>query len=371
MLQFKDLCVERPLGSEGNAAVLALLEKEVPSGKYAILDLPLQCSLWRSGPSYIEQDGKVFSIFSSPFSQKLSGQFSIKIVSDLQKLKEIQDFHGILIFKDELTREALMPIDFPFYFPDEHKELYEIIDRIRPAGIITLTGKDPASGLDPFPVFGDPHFMTPSAYTRSLEGLDPAAPVSVLIDSEVTQAASKQPVFRKEGRKKDITLIAAHIDSKYGTAGALDNGAGVYTLYKLLEALKDLTFENTLELVPFNGEESPEASGELAYLQYIEEKGYTVASCLNIDGPGHRGSQNMFAFFNYDSSKKADLIRRHRLLEGAPWYGGDHTIFAFQEIPCIAVTSSDMFTAAMNITHTPADTPDGVDVTLLDEFQLQ
>jgi len=60
----------------------------------------------------------------------------------------------------------------------------------------------------------------------------------------------------------------------------------------------------------------------------------------------------MFSFFNFDENCKADIISKNNLLEGEQWYSGDHGIFAFQNIPCIAVTSSDMFTETIKLTHT-------------------
>ncbi len=53
------------------------------------------------------------------------------------------------------------------------------------------------------------------------------------------------------------------------------------------------------------------------------------------------------------------------LLEGEQWYSGDHGMFAFQGIPCIAVTSSDMFTDAIKLTHTKNDIPEHVAIDLL------
>ncbi len=46
---------------------------------------------------------------------------------------------------------------------------------------------------------------------------------------------------------------------------------------------------------------------------------------------------------------------------------GDHSIFAFQGIPALAVTSSDLRDGVMKLSHTPRDTPDNVDPALLDQ----
>jgi len=155
------------------------------------------------------------------------------------------------------------------------------------------------------------------------------------------------------------------MDTKYFTKGAIDNAAGMYTLYKIVKLIKDKEYNYTIEFVPFNGEESPESSGELSYLKYLEENEYKINTVINIDGVGHTGSENMLSFFNYDEKIKRDIIHNNTLLEGEQWYSSDHGIFALQNIPCIAVTSSDMFTDTMKITHTKSDTLKIVDIELL------
>ncbi len=62
----------------------------------------------------------------------------------------------------------------------------------------------------------------------------------------------------------------------------------------------------------------------------------------------------------------ADSIRRlfsaHQgLIEGKPWYQGDHGLFLMNHTPTLAVTS-ELFTELMaGITHTPKDTLEIVD----------
>jgi aminopeptidase YwaD len=89
---------------------------------------------------------------------------------------------------------------------------------------------------------------------------------------------------------------------------------------------------------------------------------------INIDGVGHIGSKNMFSFFNFDENIKNNIIAKNNLLEGEQWYSGDHAIFAFQEIPCIAITASDMFTELIKTTHTQKDKAELVSINLLKEL---
>jgi aminopeptidase YwaD len=204
MFNFSEVCVERPLGTKGNNDVLNLLYNAFTALKFQTIELPFECTVWQPEDSFLEQNGNRIKLFPSPFSRELSGNFSIKYVSTLTELQNIEGFMGILIFTNELSKNGIMPKDFPFYFPENDKLLYELLENIEPKGIITITGQDPASGLNPFPIFEDPNLKTPTAYVSKLESIVETANVSI-------------------------------------------------------------------EIVPFNGEDSPEVSGQMAYLEYLKK----------------------------------------------------------------------------------------------------
>ena len=368
MLDFSEICVERPLGSKGNDKVINLLHNTFSKLDYEIYELPFDCTCWQSGKSFIEQGGNKIELFPSPFSRTLKGNYSLKYVSTLSELQNISNFEGILVFNDELSKNAIFPKNFPFYFPDEDKLMYEILEGIKLKGIIAISGQDPTSGLNPFPIFEDVNFEIPTAYVSSLGKIVETDNISIEINSKVNKVKSKQIISRKEGLSKEIILIAAHMDSKYFTDGAIDNVSGVYTLYEIAKLLKDIKSNHTIEIVPFNGEDSPEVSGQLAYLSYLEKNNYKIKSVINIDGVGHIDAKNMFSFFNYDEGIKDKIITENDLLEGEQWYSGDHAIFAFKEIPCIAITASNMFTDLIKITHTKNDKIELVDINILKQL---
>lgn len=365
MLDFSKLCVERPLGTVGNNAVINLLRGAFEELDFAAVELPLECTVWQGSDSFAEQNGNRTVIFPSPYSRGLKGTYPVKYVSTLAELQAMGNYDGVLIFTGELSQSAKMPNNFPFYFPEEDKMIYELLAKINPKGVIAITGQDQASGLNPFPLFKDANLEIPTAYASSLENITEAGAVSIEINSKTHREKSAQMIFRKEGRSKDIILISAHMDSKYFTNGAMDNAAGVYALLEIANWIRDKSYNHTIEIVPFNGEEHPEVSGQLAYLEYLGRNNHAIKHVINIDGAGHRGAENMFSFLNYGDDKKAEIVGGLKLREGEPWYSGDHAMFAFQNIPCVAVTSSDMFTDAIRLTHTPKDTADVVDTKLI------
>jgi aminopeptidase YwaD len=368
MLKFSEICVERPLGTKGNNDVIKLLSNAFSALKYKTIELPFDCTVWQSNNSFVEQNSNRIKLFPSPFSRGLKGNFPIKYVSTLMELQKINNFKGILALMNELSKNSLMPKDFPFYFPEEDKLIYEILEKIKPEGIITITGQDPVSGLNPFPIFEDINFETPTAYVSSLEKIAKNDNISIEINSKTHKEKSKQIIFRKEGLSKDIILIVGHMDSKYFTDGAIDNASGVYTLYEIAALIKDEKYNHTIEIVPFNGEESPEVSGQLTYMNYLERNNFKIKAVINIDGVGYTGTKNAFSFFNFEEGLKDKIVAKNNLLEGEQWYSGDHGIFAFQGIPCIAITASNMFTDLMKITHTKNDKMELVDINLLKQL---
>jgi aminopeptidase YwaD len=60
------------------------------------------------------------------------------------------------------------------------------------------------------------------------------------------------------------------------------------------------------------------------------------------------------------------VARTSRMTIGEEWIAGDHAVFAFRGIPCIAVTSSNLLERVMQLTHTAGDTREEVDSGLLD-----
>lgn len=68
-----------------------------------------------------------------------------------------------------------------------------------------------------------------------------------------------ETVFNLVGRNSQQVerrlVISAHIDTKIGTPGAIDNGTGVTILLQLAELLKEQSMSLPIELAFFNGED--------------------------------------------------------------------------------------------------------------------
>ena len=364
---------ERPIGSENNKELLDFLSREMGNLYYEVTSLPLKCKIWKKDYSSLERARVSFDIFPGPFSPGFEGIVSqIVYLSTLDELRS-EDLNGkVVLFYGDIAREPLMPKDFPFYFPEKHKIILEILEEKQPAAVIAATGQHPMSGQNPFPLFEDGNFSIPNAYMNAesvKELFHLKGPVNLLLNSWVEDSHSKQIIARKKGLGKKKVIVSAHMDTKYGTPGSLDNGAGVMALFETMRLLNDYQGKYELEFLPFNGEEYYGVSGQLAYLEKEEVSYESIALMINLDALGHINGKIAVSFYNIqdESSFEQILERFPRVTKGPAWYAGDHSMFAFQGIPCLALTSSNLFEEVVRLTHTPDDTPENVDLGLIKE----
>ncbi len=365
-----NLLKERPVGSDNNTDILRYLETELTKMGYAITKLPFSCTVWQSGESVLMMNGREIEIHASPFSQPYNGAAKPVFVKSMAEL-EAADCRGCIVFiGGELAETPIMPKGYPFYYPDEHKRFIELLEAKQPAAVIAATGKYALSGLQPFPLFEDGNFPIPSAYMpealfEELQNGDNAAEAQLFIQSENERRNSYQLAAHKTSENScGKIVVCAHMDTKYITLGALDNAVGVAVLLKAAAMLKNSCYD--IDIVPFNGEEYYEASGQVEYLKQVNAKQDKLSLVINIDSPCHIGSEIAVSLHNFSDSAKetvSRLMQSHNgVVRGIEWYAGDHMIFAFMGVPCMVLSSSDLFEGALDKTHTMQDTPDTVDL---------
>lgn len=352
----KIIAKERPVGTPENTKILKILEKHFSDSGFETLFLPFECTVWKNEESVLKIGEKEFQISSSPFSEPFEGNGKIETVSSLEELRKRDVKDTLLIVSGELAKEPLQPKDYPFYFPEEHKNIISLLEQKKPQAILAAAKKHMMCGLDPFPLFEDGNFMIPSAYLsdRALPEIEKAAVenknADLKIRSEKRRVRSCQLVASQKVKNPvGKIVLCAHMDSKYNTPGALDNAAGIIVLMKAAEKIKSDFYD--IDIVPFNGEEYYEASGELEYLKYSEEKQDQIKLVINIDSPAHIHSKISISLYNASpeiEEKVNTLTAKNRtVVKGTEWYAGDHAVFAFRGIPCLAVTSSDLFEGAL------------------------
>ena len=370
----KNILKERPVGSENNMDILLYLENLMVKMGYDIKKLPFICTTWETDESCLTLNDRRIKIQASPFSQPFEGSGKLVFAKSLEELETADCQNCILVVGGELVTTPLQPKEYPFYYPDAHKYLIELFERKQPAAIIAATGKHALCGLQPFPLFEDGNFLIPSAYVteamfEELQGNDKEGMAWVSIQSKNKQHNSYQLVARKRNKSNHgKIIICAHMDTKYNTQGALDNAVGVAVLIGAAARLAGSDCD--IDIVPFNGEEYYEASGEVEYLKYISSGQNEVSLVINIDSPCHAGSKIAVSLYNFDDPAKEVVDHlmhtQNEVVYGPEWYAGDHAAFAFRGIPCMVLTSSDLFEGGLDNTHTMQDTPETVDLSQIE-----
>ena len=159
--------------------------------------------------------------------------------------------------------------------------------------------------------------------------------------------------------------MCAHIDTKPGTPGAVDNATGVATLVLLAEALGQRTdLPIGVELLAVNGEDHFAGPGEVDWLRSNGEQLDAIELFVNIDGIGYHRGGTAFSLYNVDEPRAVSirtLLDGHGAIgEGPAWYQSDHAILAMRGRPALAFTTELIDEMLAEVFHAAHDTPDQV-----------
>jgi aminopeptidase YwaD len=240
--------------------------------------------------------------------------------------------------------------------------------------VLAIAGRaaEIAGSVEPFALIEDGAFLVPTGNVREAHGAELLAALAesrrptaadLLLPSRRWDASARNIVARR-GRQDGRVTVVAHIDSKPGTPGAVDNASGVVVLARVAELLAEAQSDNGIEFLFVNGEDHYAAPGEQHYLASTDLAEVRLA--INVDGAGYRGGPT--AFSSYGSVEDLDLapLRAEGLVPGPAWPQSDHMVFAMSGVPAIALTSWDLATLMQHVTHSAHDTPDLIDVNLLE-----
>ncbi|GMQ77590.1 MAG: hypothetical protein BMS9Abin02_0078 [Anaerolineae bacterium] len=377
------LCIEIPersVGSPGNRLATRFFTQEIQSFGWETEISEFAAFDWEEEGATLLAGGDSFELFVSPYSLGCSAEEHLVAASTIEELENLSMNGRILLLHGEIAKEQLMPKNFVFYNPDEHKRIIAILEEKKPAAIISATGRNAAlaGGVYPFPLLEDGDFDIPSVYMTEEEGSRLAAyvgkPIVLKSSSERIPGKGYNVVARKGKNAAGRIVISAHIDAKKGTPGAIDNASGVVVLLLLAALLKEYNGDRLIEIVAFNGEDYYAVPGQMLYLSQNRDRFNEIILNINIDGAGYKEGNTAFSLFNLPLQIKdkvdAILDEYDGIIEGVQWVQGDHSIFIQNGRPAIAV-SSLWFTEnidTQDITHTPKDDIDIVDCNKLVEI---
>jgi aminopeptidase YwaD len=372
------LAVEIPsrrVGSEGNQAATDFFAAIVASFGFDAESTVFDCIDWSQGGVHLSAEDASFKAFASPYSLGCQVSAPLRVVSTVEALDSIEVSKEIILLRGDISKEQLMPKNFPFYNPDRHKRIIQLLETKKPLAIIAATARDleMVGSMYPFPLFEDGDFDIPSVYMTEEEGdkLAELAGKEVSLESRAHRIPAKgcNVIARKGGDPMCRVVLFAHIDSRIGSPGANDNASGVIVLLLLSELLADYSGKLGIEIVAVNGEDYYSNPGEQQYLTINAGRFDEIILGINLDDVGyHKGN---VAYSLYDCpSNVASLIRKvfaiyEDLVEGDPWYQGDHGLFLMNQRPALAITSELLRELMREITHTPNDRPEIVDTAKL------
>ncbi len=364
------LCSEitdRSVGSEGNRMASDYVKKNFQKSGWKIEDTELRVIDWETEGATLTCDGQSFEVFSSHYSLGCEVEAELLVIETLEELEHADITDKIVLLHGAIAAGQIVPKGYPFYSVDEHEHIINLLEKGRPKALVCVTGRNAATagGVYPFPLFEDGNFDIPSVYMKDIEGekLITYAGKSVKVISKARRIpeTAYNIIGKKNTGQTQRIVISAHVDAKIGTPGAIDNATGVTILLLLSELMKDYSSKYTIELAAFNGEDYYSAPGQIEYLRQNDSKLGNVLLNINIDGAGLKEGLSCFSPFDLPVKITTVLDKiitvSPNIIEGLPWYQGDHSMFIQQGIPAIAV-SSQAFIENMDmqeITHTPQD----------------
>jgi aminopeptidase YwaD len=374
------LCLEIPsrrVGSDGNRAATDFFAGIVAAFGFETECPAFDCIDWTEGGNHLSVAGIRFEAHVSPYSLGCQVSAPLATISSVEKLELAQVAQKIVLVHGDLAKEQLMPINFPFYNPDHHKLIIQLLEEKAPKAIIAATTRNPevAGAVYPFPLIEDGDFDIPSVYMTEEEGSRLAEQAGKEVSLEILAnripAKGCNVIARKGADPYRRAVLFAHIDAKDGTPGAVDNATGVTVLLLLAELLAEYDGNIGIEIVALNGEDYYSSPGEQQYLISNAGRFPGIILGVNLDGVGYRRGKTAYSLYDCAEDLSGVVHKAFaahtEMVEGDPWYQGDHSLFLTNGRPALAFTSERAYELLTEIVHTPQDSPEIVDPSRLVE----
>jgi len=373
---------ERRVGSKENHQATAYAKRILKESGWQTESTELSVMDWKTEGATLTCNGQSFDVFSSEYSLGCAIKGELIAIKTVVQLEETDIKDKIVLLYGEIASQQIAPKNFPFWNPEKHQHIISLLENGNTKALVCATERNSATagGVYPFPLFEDGDFDIPSVYMKDTEGEKLLTYAGNTVELESKAIRISETAFNVIGRNgnqtKNRIVITAHIDTKIGTPGAIDNGTGIAIVLLLAELLKETSSNYPIELVILNGEDYYGASGQVKYVEQNSGKFNDILLNINIDGAGYKEGLSCFSPFNLPENI---LDALHEVLwdtpeiaEGLPWYQGDHSMFLQNNCPAIAV-SSQWFIENMEcqeITHTPKDNLDIVNYERVAECAL-
>lgn len=366
----KVLCEEigaRATGSQANHAAVEYVCKEFETYGLCVERQIFNCIDWTHGDWSLVVCDKELPVLPAPYSLACDVHGEIVCINSLAELRCAQIAGKIVVLRDTLASEPLMPKSFVFWNPDEHKETISLLEVNKPLAVLTVS----LSQESFVPVIEDGDFDLPCGIImpESVSAFHNGATASLKINA-LRKPSTAANVIATYGSGEHKVCFSAHIDTKEGTPGALDNASGIAVLLALASELNCREYPYRIEFVLFNGEDYYSNPGEMTYLASHLSHPEEFVCAYNIDGVGLKDQKISYSFYGCPEklvsniSNSAASLSELKKIE--PWPQGDHMLFSSSGVPAIAITSCGIFELVDSVLHTASDTLELVDAEKLE-----
>ncbi len=362
---------DRHPGRPGNVAANDYVAAELEAHGWAVESVDFEVLDAELGPASLSIDGHPFEVLPGPYTVPVETSAPLLPIDSLEALEGASIEGALVLLHGTIAADQLFPKSFDFIEAPEHRRIYELLEAGSPAAVIGATGRGGGmgGGLYPYPLIEDGDFDLPNAYTTDVIGeqLLPLAgkTAELTIDSKRFTLPARQLTARRGPQGAPRAIVMAHIDSKGGSPGALDNATGVAALLGTARLLADYDGPYLVELIPMNGEDYYASTGEHLFVAANEGRWDELLGTVNMDAIGSRGAStavSMYAVSERGSELIHRVVRRHGTVSlGEAWYESDHSIVAGHGRPAVAMTSTDFRRLCETVTHTDKDTLELVD----------
>lgn len=361
----------RPIGTLSNHKAEAYISKAFKELGLHVERQEYACKSWECDRAELLFGEEKISAVAGTYSSFCEVEAGFATAGNIFEL-ESGNFKGkIAVIYGELTQAPLAAKHYSVYNPETHKRILGLLEAKEPLAIVTVSHRI----ANPVPILEDWDFKIPSVTVSTIDGTkllkNAEGRIRIILKTKFEASHAANVVGKCGKNEKKKLVFCAHLDTKYGTSGAADNGAGVVVLLTVAELLKDqlknksLPFD--LEFVAFNGEEYY-ALGEMLYIEKNLHNFGNILAAINIDGIGHYSSTSNLAFFDCSEefiNAALDLKEKYPgVIRVDPWPAGDHIHFWMRTIPSVAISS----TGTYDLFHTADDTIDLISVDKIEEI---
>ncbi|MDK9700474.1 MAG: M28 family metallopeptidase [bacterium] len=356
---------ERTSGSESNRRADAYVLRQLQSCGLEVETQPFDVIDWQCLEAQLPIAGEAIPVFASQYSRPCYVTAPIALITKVEELEHAELRGKIALLYGDFIKDTIMPKRFRFYNPEEHQKLNALLEAKQPEAVVTVSSRvDRAVGA-----FVDADLIVPSAYVSFQEEAVVrrwnGKLATLRLDTLRNATQSQTIIGQKVGKQPTKITLCAHLDTTFGTPGAIDDGTGIAILLTLAEWLQGVSTEHTIEWLFFNSEDSGGAEGEMLYDDDFDVNTNGLQLLINVDGVGLKGYAPSVCSLNLDNKQQQRLEKvianARSIVTEEPWYQGDHSIFAFRGVPCIVFSSERIFSQVYTIPHTEHDTIEQLD----------